>query len=67
MAETALETAVAAALLTEASNAQGFSLDGMSVTNRDPRALIELDKHAAKKTGHRFGFGLRQMIPPEHG
>jgi len=67
MADSDLQKAVAAALESEASKPASMSIDGMSVSNRDPRALIELDKYASRKAGHRFGFGIRQMIPPEHG
>ena len=61
-----LKEAVDAELLSQATKPQSFAVDGMSKSNRDLRALIDLDNHASKKTGHRFGFAMRQMIPPEH-
>lgn len=66
MADQTLQEAVDAALTDEASKPKSSSLGGMSVTNRDPRALIELAKYAKKTTGHPFGFSMRKIIPPEH-
>lgn len=66
MADT-LQDAVDSELLKQASTAQSFTVDGMSKSNRSLRDLIDLDNHVAKKRGHRFGFAMRQMIPPEHG
>ena len=62
----ALKTAVDAALLEQASQPASFTLGDMSQSNRDPRALIELDKHAAAKAAHRFGFGRAVLKPPAH-
>jgi len=66
MADEELKNAVDAELLKQATQAQSFTVDGMSKSNRSLRDLIDLDNHASKKAGHRFGFGMRQMIPPEH-
>ena len=61
-----LEETAAAALLSDATKPASMSVDSMSRQNRDLRSLIELDKYASQKAGHRFGFSMRQMIPPEH-
>lgn len=66
MADETLQDAVETALTSDASKPASFTTDGLSVSNRNLRDLIALDKHAARKSGHRFGFGMRTMIPPEH-
>jgi len=42
------------------------TIDGMSVVQQSVQDLIALDKHANRKTGHRFGFSMRPLKPPEH-
>ncbi|HUS96933.1 MAG TPA: hypothetical protein VMX97_09365 [Hyphomicrobiaceae bacterium] len=61
-----LEETAAAALLSDASKPASIAGDGMSQSNRDLHSLIELDKYASRKAAHKFGFSMRQMIPPEH-
>ena len=65
MADT-LQDSVDEALTEAATSVKSFSVDGQSQTNRDVDDLIKLDKHAAAKAGHRFGFAMRTIIPPEH-
>jgi len=61
-----LQDAVDAALTAGASNPKSFTVDGQSHTFRDLKDLIDLDNHSARKSGHRFGFAMRTIIPPEH-
>ena len=61
-----LQDAVDAALTEAASSPKAFMVDGQSHTFRDLKDLIALDNHSARKSGHRFGFAMRTIIPPEH-
>lgn len=45
---------------------QSLSLDGVSYTRTSVNDRIALENHENKKRGHRFGFALAVMIPPEH-
>jgi hypothetical protein len=66
MADETLKAAVDVALAAAVDQPASFSVDGQSTTFRSTRDLIDLDNHVSKRRGHRFGFGIARMNPPEH-
>jgi len=63
----ALTLAVVEALIVaKLSEAESFTIDGLSVKNYSLDTLMDMRKQLKREAGSAFGFRMQPLKPPEH-